>query len=245
MQHSSSTTGAHFSLPQPTLPPIPSRIQERIPKVSTSTSPPYYPNPCLGHQSISPKLSLSSWIHPGRITPSNPRPPPLAEKLLRLLLGWKCGILPIHILLNFSCALHLLAYQCIITLANSLHPLYVWVSYDTKFRTKAANDPSLRWDIRDLDFWLECFPGPSNQRNHWPCHHCSSTQTLLFQLFLSLLTKTPAPANSQQRTDISRPQHALISTDSAVNKNCKFSHRCDTRSHPAKNCFAKGQFQSR
>ena len=28
-----------------------------------------------------------------------------------------------------------------------------------RFRTKAANDPSLRWDIRDLDLWLECFPG--------------------------------------------------------------------------------------
>ena len=44
-----------------------------------------------------------------------------------------------------------------------------------RFRTKAANDPSLRWDIQDLNLWLECFPGMSSQTNHWPCNHCGGT----------------------------------------------------------------------
>jgi len=30
-------------------------------------------------------------------------------------------------------------------------------------------------DIRDLDLWLEHFPGTANQPNHWPCSHCGST----------------------------------------------------------------------
>ena len=77
--------------------------------------------------------------------------------------------------INPSCAPHLIAYQWIITSANSQHPLHAWLSYDMRFRTKAANDLSLRWGIRDLDLWLECFPGTSSQANCWPCNHCGGT----------------------------------------------------------------------
>ena len=52
---------------------------------------------------------------------------------------------------NPSCAAELIRYQCIITSANSDHPISEWLNYDVKFRTKAANDPSLRWDTRDTD----------------------------------------------------------------------------------------------
>ena len=83
--------------------------------------------------------------------------------------------LAVHMSINPSCATHLIAYQRIKTLANSQYPLYAWLSYDMRFRTKAANDPSLRWDIQDLDLWLECFPGTSSQTNHWPCNHCGGT----------------------------------------------------------------------
>ena len=48
-------------------------------------------------------------------------------------------------------------------------------SYDMRFRTKAANDPSLRWDIHNLDLWLECFPDMLPQANHWPYNHCGGT----------------------------------------------------------------------
>jgi len=59
--------------------------------------------------------------------------------------------------LNSSCTLYLIAYQHIITSVSINHPLQAWINYDVNFRTKAASNPSLRWDIRDLDLWLERF----------------------------------------------------------------------------------------
>ena len=70
---------------------------------------------------------------------------------------------------------YLIAYQRIITSASTSHPLQAWLSYDVKFRTKAATDPLLRWDIRDLDLWLEHFPGTAAQSSCWPCNHCGNT----------------------------------------------------------------------
>ena len=64
---------------------------------------------------------------------------------------------------NPSCAAELIRYQCIITSANSDHPIPEWLNYDVKFRTKAANDPSLRWDTRDTDLWLECMTSKAMQ----------------------------------------------------------------------------------
>ena len=81
----------------------------------------------------------------------------------------------VHVSINPSCAPHLIAYQWIITSANSQHTLHVWLSYDMRFRTKAANDSSLRRDIRDLDLWLECFPSISPQANRWLCNYCGGT----------------------------------------------------------------------
>jgi len=77
--------------------------------------------------------------------------------------------------INPTCAPHLIAYQRIIKTANSDHPLNAWISYDIKFRTKAANDLTLRWDIRELDLCLESFPGIFAQPNRWPSNHCGST----------------------------------------------------------------------
>ena len=57
--------------------------------------------------------------------------------------------LAVRMSINLACARHLIAYQRIITSANAQHPLHAWLSYDMRFRTKAANDPSLSWDIRD------------------------------------------------------------------------------------------------
>jgi len=67
------------------------------------------------------------------------------------------------ILLNPSCALYLVAYKRIITSTSISNPLQSWISYNVKFCTKAASDPSLRWDIWDLDLWLENFPGKTSQ----------------------------------------------------------------------------------
>ena len=45
----------------------------------------------------------------------------------------------------------LVAYQRIITPTNTQYPLAAWLNYDVQFRTLAASDPTLRWDIRHTD----------------------------------------------------------------------------------------------
>ena len=49
------------------------------------------------------------------------------------------------------------------------------MTYDIKFRTLAASYPSLHWDVRHLDTWIDCIPMPKAQPERWPCPHCGST----------------------------------------------------------------------
>ena len=55
----------------------------------------------------------------------------------------------------------LVAYQRIITSTSAHYPLAAWLNYDTQFRTLAASDPTLGWDIRHTDLWLHCVASPS------------------------------------------------------------------------------------
>ena len=72
-------------------------------------------------------------------------------------------------------ALELFGYQHLITSANLHLPFSAWMSYDTKFRTLAANYPSLHWDVHHLDLWLECMTIPKPVTpDHWPCPYCNS-----------------------------------------------------------------------
>ena len=77
---------------------------------------------------------------------------------------------------NPSRALELFGYQRLITSANLRLPFSAWMSYDTKFRTLAANYPLLRWDVCHPDLWLECMT--TSQKpvtpDRWPCPHCNS-----------------------------------------------------------------------
>jgi len=75
-------------------------------------------------------------------------------------------------LLNTIVTPQLISYQCIITSANSQYPLHVWINNDGQFCTKAASDPSLNWDIRDLDSGLNVF---LPHTAHWPCTYCGGT----------------------------------------------------------------------
>ena len=73
-----------------------------------------------------------------------------------------------------SKALEMLGYQRIIASLNLRFPITTWMTYDIKFRTLAASYPSLRWDIRHLDTWVECISMPKSQPERWPCPHCGS-----------------------------------------------------------------------
>ena len=76
---------------------------------------------------------------------------------------------------NPSHALELFGYQRLITSANLCLLFSAWMSYDTKFRTLAANYPSLCWDVHHPDLWLECMTIPKPVTpERWPCPHCNS-----------------------------------------------------------------------
>jgi len=152
-------------LPQPVLPPTPARILEKIAKGEYIDFTTLLPKSMFGASESQPQsltLQLNSSGENYSIQP------PASGKKMTSFSAWMEAwnmYLAHRVSLNPSCAPYLIAYQRIITSASINHPLQAWVSYDVKFRTKAATDPSLRWDIRDLDLWLEHFPGTGAQPN--------------------------------------------------------------------------------
>ena len=75
-----------------------------------------------------------------------------------------------------SCAPSLIAYRCIITSASVLYPLQSWLNYDVQCQMLAVSNPSLRWDTRHHDLWLQCItPSCVQQSSRWPCPFCGAT----------------------------------------------------------------------
>ena len=77
---------------------------------------------------------------------------------------------------NAARALELIGYQRIITSANQSLPLKAWLQYDGQFRTLAASNPHLRWDLRHAELWYEAMATPNTQRDtkRWPCPYCGA-----------------------------------------------------------------------
>ena len=133
------------SLLQSTLPPIPARIQEKITKgeyidFTALSSKSTFGAPEFQSQTLTLQLSSAGDCYSIR------SPTATANKKITSFAvqmeAWNV-YLAVCVSINPSCAPHLISYQWIITLANSQHPLQAWLSYDMRFRTKAANDPSL------------------------------------------------------------------------------------------------------
>ena len=74
------------------------------------------------------------------------------------------------------CAPNLIAYQRIITSASVSYSLQSWLNYDVQFRMLAASNPSLHWETRNPDLWLQCLmTSGTQQSNRWPCPFCGAT----------------------------------------------------------------------
>jgi len=70
---------------------------------------------------------------------------------------------------NPSRALELLGYQCIIFMASRVFSFPAWSQYDIQFRTLAAANPSLPWNVCHYDLWFKCTGISSNTRpERWP-----------------------------------------------------------------------------
>ena len=135
----------------------------------------------------------------------------------------------------------------------------VWLNYYIQFRTLAASDPSLCWDTRHTDLWLQCVTAPSLPTIHWPCSHSGTTN-----IFLEIIIFAPMPY-----------QHLLMGTDKPIcqapardniqlqeehlrnfrqstchtfnrsvcrHQTCQFLHQCELcgTTHSAKNCPNRG-----
>jgi len=158
--------------------------------------------------------------------------------------------LPVRTSLNPSCAVELIHYQCIITTANTSHPLTSWLKYDQKFRTKAASDPSLRWDTRDKDLWLECFTANAMQSLRWLCPHCGSVKHFPDRCpFCSPPSSSRVvssqtgnrPPGQPSRSDLPQ-KHQPICQDynngGCHRAYCNCTHKCDCcgDDHPVRSC---------
>ena len=120
-----------------------------------------------------------------------------------------------------ACAQELLGYQRLITSANLQLPFSSWMSYDVKFRTLAATCPSLRWDTRHPDLWLEHLTIYQNHQcqNAGPAH--IATVYIIFQtvvLFLVVDLQILHPLIDNQLTcepqglETASPHKAIIPT---------------------------------
>ena len=141
------------------LPVIPTRIRDKIAKgeyidfASLLSKSMFSTHNPLSQQSVT--LRLNSDDDSFTVQPAVPHS--TSSQRISSFTSWMEAwnvYLSVRTAFNPSCAAELIRYQCIITSANSDHPISEWLNYDVKFRTKAANDPSLRWDIRDTDLWL-------------------------------------------------------------------------------------------
>ena len=240
------------SLLQPALPPIPSRIKEKIARGEYIDFTTILPKSMFGAQ------EPQSQTFTLQLNPSGDNlsfQPQTTTKKITSFGAWMEAwnvYLAVRLSLNPSCAPSLVAYQRIITSANSNHPLHAWLGYDVKFRTKAANDPALRWDIRDLDLWLECFPGTAAQPNRWPCTHCGGTNHYPNNCpFRPSSSHTngggqSTPSDAQQRTPSSNTAICRdYNRSNCYRAACKYAHRCDNCGgpHQGKSCPRNGQLR--
>ena len=255
---------------QQSLPPVPAKIKERIIK-----------GEYIDLTTLLPKAMLSSNVepdHPGSLTlqlPSGPsnftvQPAAKGRKITSFSSWMEAWNIYLAIRVDFapSSAPSLIAYQRIITSASVSYPLQSWLNYDVQFRMLAASNPSLRWDTRHHDLWLQCItPSSVQQSSRWPCPFCGATN--------HFPNRCPFRANSSrqlpsgQRNDTggqssgasksvtfsknpsSNPRPGYVycwdfNFSSCRRDQCKFAHVCKYcgANHPARSCFRSGPIRS-
>ena len=129
---------------------------------------------------------------------------------------------------NAARALELIGYQRIITSANQSLPLKAWLQYDGQFRTLAASNPHLRWDLRHAELWYEAMATPNIQRDtkRWPCPYCGAKNH-----FPENCPRSPFCDSSQyNRPPNRRASGATICGDfnngQCTRNTCNFQHIC-------------------
>ena len=91
----------------------------------------------------------------------------------------------------------LVAYQWIITSTGVQYPLAAWLNHDTQFRILAVSDPTLRWDNRHTDLWLQYVTSPYSAIR-WPCSHCGAINHYPANCPFQRLHTVPTPTNESK-----------------------------------------------
>ena len=247
------------TVPTVSLPPVPPRIKEKIISGEFIDLATLLPKAMfLGSE---PETSKSLMVH---LTPTgndlSVRPQPSSKKISSFVSWMEAWNIYLAIIINHSPARapQLVAYQRIITSASIHYPLSAWLNYDVQFRTLAASDPLIRWDIRHTDLWLQCVTTTPPPAIRWPCPQCGATnhypENCPFRRHI-----TPAATNRQgphTSSLFSSGQQHLTGgqfnyrppTCHAFNRsicrraNCTFAHHCDLcgANHSARYCPSKG-----
>jgi len=147
---------------------------------------------------------------------------------------------------------HFMARQQCIIKAHRLFVGDAWITYDTRYRRKAASTKSLDWGLRDSDLHNECFTGEAKSITR--CSVClsethSSRDCPAFRVQPEayLTARSPARQNmSQLAKEIPRGSTpvCLLFNDQKGNRctfnPCKFRHICSACNarHPFSLCPA-------
>ena len=171
-------TEPSHELTQQSLPPVPPRIKECIIKGEYIDFSTLLPKAMFSSSPEPDQPSLFTVQLPSSSGDISVRPAIKSRKITSFSSWMEAWNVYLAVTIDHmpSRAPSLIAYQRIITSASVQYPLESWLTYDIQFRTLAASNPSLRWDVRHADLWLQCItPSRTLHSGRWPCPHCGST----------------------------------------------------------------------
>ena len=189
-----------------------------------------------------PPLSLSTQqtATPGGFTPAQT---PRINSFSSWLDAWNIYI-AIVVAHNPSRALELLGYQRLIHSASKHFNTSAWLNYDVQFRTLAAANPQLQWNLRHSELWLDnmaSHTGSSLPNTRWPCTYCGSMYH-----FPDRCPRCPFrtvqfnDGDTFQRDNGPRLSTCRDFNNSTCHRNpCRYQHHCQycgSSSHPAYRC---------
>ena len=235
-------TEPSHELMQHSLPPVPPRIKERIIKGEYIDFSTLLPKAMFSSSPEPDQPSLFTVQLPSSSGDISVRPAIKSRKITSFSSWMEAWNVYLAVTIDHmpSRAPSLIAYQRIITSASVQYPLESWLTYDIQFRTLAASNPSLRWDVRHADLWLQCItPSRTLHSGRWPCPHCGSTTHYPDRCPFHSYSSRQVP-NTQWNAY--RGQHTVSSNStsnvpkspccrdfnysSCSRANCKNAHRC-------------------
>ena len=126
------------------LPPVPTSVQQRIIR-----------GEFIDFNTLLPEVMFSTAnVTPSSGTTRSTSQTPRINSFSSWLDAWNIYI-AIVVAHNPSRALELLGYQRLIHSASKHFNTSAWLNYDVQFRTLAAANPQLQWNLRHSELWLD------------------------------------------------------------------------------------------